>query len=565
MNNKNNDWFLHHSYAHVVFANINRGAGMSRSNPAILFGFFVAVIVAMCGSALLKGGLFISAHEGDTYHLLDILLRMTEGQQPHIDFMTPIGAFAFAPIVLFMKFGYGVGTAIVLAQTLVALIFLPAIWWAAFSRMTGVMPYLFGLIVLVLVTALVHGNSQSGISVSMHYNRWSWGTAFVAITLAVLPNEGKARPVADGLVIGLAMSALLMLKITYFAAFLVPIGVAMALRGNFRAIVVAAVSGAGVAVLISFVAGIGFWPAYLADLLTVLASDIRPNPGEDIGAVVGAPAYLAGSLALLMGVVLLRQAGEGVAGLVLLLLVPGFFYVTYQNFGNDPQWLMLLGILLFALQPGEGQRNSFGWDMRNAAHATGIVAFALAAPSFLNLAYSPFKHMKIDVVQYTPLLPNSVQHDDLQGHVYRTIRAKAQVPMDGVGASSSTFAGPGNDETVTVFQGETLPQCELQSGMTRWFQVISDDLESQGFARGKRVFAADVLSSHWLFGSLLPLEQGAPWYYGGLAGFDSADYLLVPICPVLQKVREMVLNDIAATGSELTEIRRTPLFILFSQ
>ena len=85
---------------------------MSRPNPTILFGFFVAVIVAMCGVSLLKGGVYISKHEGDTLHMLQIVFRMAEGQWPHIDFMTPIGALAASPIALFVKLGFGVGNGV---------------------------------------------------------------------------------------------------------------------------------------------------------------------------------------------------------------------------------------------------------------------------------------------------------------------------------------------------------------------------------------------------------------------------------------------------------------------
>ena len=42
------------------------------------------------------------------------------------------------------------------------------------------------------------------------------------------------------------------------------------------------------------------------------------------------------SLAIIAAVIFLRQAGRQVEGLALLVLMPGCFYVAYQNFGNDP-------------------------------------------------------------------------------------------------------------------------------------------------------------------------------------------------------------------------------------
>ncbi|MFV2037579.1 MAG: hypothetical protein ACC646_08305, partial [Paracoccaceae bacterium] len=517
----------------------------------------MALIVVICGAALLKGGLYLGKHEGDTLHLLQIVLRMADGQWPHLDFMTPIGLMAFAPIALFVKLGYGAGTSIMLAQTLVAIAFLPAVWWVAFSRMRGFLPYIFGLIIFVLIGALVHGEAQRAVSISMHYNRWAWAASFVAIAAAVIPNRGTPRPLADGLVIGLAMSLLLLIKITYFAAFALPVLIAMLLRGNFRAILVAAVSGLAVAGVITSLAGPQYWQAYLGDILAVARSDIRPNPSEPFGAVVGAPAYLGASLVLIGGVILLRQAREAVAGLVLLLLMPAFFYVTYQNFANDPQWLLLLGVLLIAFVPQSELKNGLGWDMRTALRVTAAIALAMAAPSFFNLAYSPFRQLNIDTSKYTPLLPRSERSVDLFASKLRAMRTDIALPMPIAGTGLEAYEDMVERPEPTVFQGETLAQCELSLGMSAWFDAVVRDLEDAGFAGDKRIFAADLLSGYWLFGDFKPLPGGAPWYYGGLPGIGAADYVLVPLCPIIPEVRRLILDEIQARGITLTEVRRT--------
>ncbi len=79
------------------------------------------------------------------------------------------------------------------------------------------------------------------------------------------------------------------------------------------------------------------------------------------------------------------------------------------------------------------------------------------------------------------------------------------------------------------------------------------------------MFGADVFSSHWLCGALEPMDQGAAWYYGGLPGFEDADYLLVPLCPVVQDVQRQILETIEERGDAIsvTEIRRTELYILY--
>ncbi len=536
---------------------------MGRANPTVLFGFFVAVIVAICGASLAKGGFYLGKHEGDTLHMMQIVLRLADGQWPHKDFMTPIGVMAFAPFALFVKLGSGIGTSIMMGQAIVSAVFLPAVWWVAHSRLRGVTPYLFGLFIFVLIGALVHGEAQRSVSISMHYNRWAWAASFLAIVTAVVVPSNPRRPIVDGAIVGLSLAFLLLTKMTYFVAFAPPVMLALLLRRAYSTALYAVLAGLLVLAAMTVLAGADYWTAYARDLLSVISSDIRAQPGEPFGAVVGAPAYIGASLALMAGIILLRQSGESVGGMVLLLLAPGFFYVTFQNFANDPQWLLVLAILLLAFVPKRELRNGLGWDMRAAIKITAAVALALAAPSFFNLAYSPFRHLKIDTQSYTQLIPRSRQHSDIFGTKTRVARTDTRTPLKAPGTPLDAYEKLAGREPPTVFKGETLPDCQLEIGLPAWFDSIVVDMETAGLAKGKRLFAADLFSSHWLFGSLEPLKNGAPWYYGGLPGIESADYLLVPLCPVLPRIRGQILEAIEDRGLEFNEIRRTPLYILY--
>ncbi len=536
---------------------------MSRPKPAQLFVFLLGLIAALGGVAVAKGGFYIAKHEGDTLHLLQIVFRMADGEWPHLDFVTPIGIMAFLPIVGFMKAGFGAGNAIIWSQIAVALVLLGPVFWAAFSRFDNALAYLFGLSVMVLTLALVHGEADRLVSISMHYNRWAWAVSYVVIVLAVLPGVRARNDLFDGGIIGLGMGLLLLCKVTYFIAFALPVIAALLLRGAGRALVVSLITGAMALVVLTAFAGVGFWPAYLGDLLTVSGSEVRSQPGAPLKTIIGAPAYLGGSLTLILGVVFLRQAGERVLGLVLLLLVPGFFYVTFQNFGNDPQWLMLLAILLLVPRPETDLANGFGWPLGRALVLSAVAAIALAAPSFLNLAYSTFRHAGINPDDYTPLLAASETHDDIFGRVVRSNRVHGEIALDTTGSGLETRRELAKREDFeTEFQGEVLPECELKLGLIAWFETIVADLEENGFA-GKRILAADVLSSHWLFGDLGRLSGGAPWYYGGLPGIENADYLLVPLCPASLGIRKQMLEAVAQRGTEVSEAHRAPLYILY--
>ncbi|MBT0955952.1 hypothetical protein IV417_01015 [Alphaproteobacteria bacterium KMM 3653] len=535
-----------------------------KTNGVWLAGLLLAVLVAIGALEVAKGGLYIGRHEGDAMHLLEIVFRMADGQWPHLDFMTPIGVLAFAPPAWFVAQGQGIGMAMIYSQLLVAAVLLPALWWAGVSRLPGVLGFVFGLIVIVLATSLVHGESLRSVSISMHYNRWAWAIAFVVIVLGVLPPRGRASAWADGVIIGLGLGALALLKVTYFAAFVVPVGLGLLLRGELRSFLVAVVSGLAVAALMTALAGFAFWAAYLGDMLAVAGSEVRPQPGEPLTAVVAAPAYLGGSLVLIAGVILLRQGARANEGLLLMLLVPGFFYVTYQNFGNDPQWLLLLGVLLLAARPEAGVLNGFGWEMRGAVAIAGAAAFAMTLPSAFNLAFSPFRHMAAEASDYAPILPRSDLHGDLLTSAIRANRVDVRVPLDGLEAGLGEWAGKGDRDALAVLNGEELAACELELGTSAWFDAITQDLMAQGHA-GKRVMAADLFSSFWLFGDFKPLIGGAPWYYGGLPGFESADLLVVPICPVAPDIRRQVLETAEEAGIALRDIHRHPLYILLEK
>lgn len=527
--------------------------------------FLIAVWTVLAAAALAKGGFFLAKHEGDTLHLLQIVFRMADGEWPHLDFMTPIGFFAFAPIVLFVKLGFGIGIAILLSQGLVGLILILPLAWTIANRLQGWVGYLFGAAVLILAMALVHGEVERSVSISMHYNRWAWAVSYIAIVLAVLPPLVKRHDLLDGVVIGACAAFLLLCKITYFAAFAIPILVALILRGAWRAVGGAVVIIGAVGVIITLLAGPAFWSAYLGDLLTVAGSEVRPQPGAGWRTVVGAPAYIGGSLLLFLGVVLLRQAGEDTLGVLLLLLAPAFIYVTFQNFGNDPQWLWVVAILFLAAKPASDLTNGMGWNMARALQFAAVAALAFGAPSFFNLAYSPFRHLAVDRDDYVPMLTAMPGHDDLWLRKVRANRVDGAVALDVPGSGLEDRAALADREpTLTVWQGETLRDCELQMGLIAWFEAIAADLAAHDHPKGAPVFVADLFSSLWLFGDMARLPQGAPWYYGGLPGFEYASFMLVPDCPASQSVRKEILQAVTETGVETTEIARRPLYTLYA-
>ena len=528
---------------------------MERPNAVILVGGLLALFILLAGASVAPGALFVAKHEGDTFHIVDVLMRMAGGERPHLDFVTPIGIAAFAPILLFIKAGFGAGQALVLGQVLVAALAFPAVWWVASSRFSAGWAAGFGAAVLVLLLGLVHGTTEPSVSMSMHYNRWAWAATFLVLATAILPGRGADHPVADGLMLGLGLSLMALTKVTFFAAFALPVVVALVARGALRSLGVAVATGLVVALILTGLMSVEFWMAWIGDLRTVSSSPVRPQPGMGLGEVISAPSHMAGTLVLIFAIMLLRQGDRGLEGVVLLLLAPGFFYVTWQNAENDPQWLMLLGFLLFALVPPRELHNVLGWNVTAGIGYLGMAAIVLAAPSFINMGWSPFRHLNTDRAAYMPMLPGQAAHADLQVAKLRNLDVGAKVPLGVAGAPERVEAASIN--------GEALPLCALGLGMSHWIATMSDQLKESGLARDQQIFTTDVLNVTWLNGAGEPLQGGAPWYYGGLSGFANADLVLVPLCPIAARMRKLMLTEIEHAGAQLTEIDRTDLYILY--
>jgi len=558
---------------------------MERANPFVLIVGLLAMYLVFAGPGWFMTGVYLAKHEGDAVHLLDIVMRMAAGEVPHVDFMTPIGGMAFWPIVWFMGPHTGAGHAFVYAQMAVLAALLPAIFWIGVTRLSTWQALGFGLAVTVLVVAFVHGESEPTLALSMHYNRWAWAVAFVAIAIAILPPRELSIPLIDGALIGIAMALLVLTKVTYVVGFAPAVLVALIGRRDWTALVSAVVVGLATLALFTLPYGLHYWAAYVNDVLSVARSDVRPNPGRSFGLTLSGPAYLGASIVVLLSVVALRRAQQMQAGLILLLLVPGFFYVTYQNFGNDPQWLYLLPVLLFALRPESEHRDASGLEMRHAVTILSVVSMALAAPSFFNLAYSPFRHLSADKSRYSALIPGDRLNSDIYTTTVRAYGVKERWNM--LEKADSPFASfkslfdkaredaeqqaedkdprkqKGLDDPVQIL-GETFPNCDVSDGLMGYFDAVAKELEKAGYA-GKRVLNADIFSTiNWVYGDFPPLEGGAPWSYGSAAGLQNAEYFLVPFCPLHPPTRKLIVDAVLAEPQyTLTYETRTPLFVLY--
>ncbi|MEM6387644.1 MAG: hypothetical protein AAF718_15560 [Pseudomonadota bacterium] len=530
--------------------------------------FLVAGVLALFASGYgalswLAGGLYLDTHEGDTYHLLDILTRMARGDVPHLDFVTPLGALSFWPIHWFMEAGYSAGLAMILAQLAVAAVLWPAVSYAVTTRLTRGPAIYFGLVVLGLVLALSYGTARSGVGISMHYNRWAWAISFIILLLSLVPARGPARPVLDGVLVGILSASLLLLKITYFVT-LVPVAViALAQMHGRRAILFGVIGGGAVVLAVTVLEGFGFWLAYFSDLRLVAGNEIRPFVGQSFDQIVAGPVYIAATLVGLATALVIRSVRADATGLAALLMIPGFFYITYQNFGNDPLWLLIVPVLMLALRPEDGAAQVLRFDARLVANGTALAALVVIFPSLFNVALSPVKHVSFDQARFLPMLPEEQGHQDIFIRRDRAYMMTAQVNRDQEGGAWDAYAAEVRRAPIPEFGGVAFPYCEFMAGSRAILETLGTDLIAANLPRDSRVFTADLLTAYWFFSPVLPPEGSAPWYYGRLTGLENADYVMVPKCAFTTQVRNVILGEMAASRFGFTLVRDNDLMALF--
>ncbi|UYV38487.1 hypothetical protein N4R57_05275 [Rhodobacteraceae bacterium D3-12] len=494
----------------------------------------MAAVAVLAGFAALSGGFWVAKHETDTLHLFDIVLRRAAGEVPHIDYMTPLGVLAFEPFALLHRAGLELGAALVWGQVLVAAVLAPAAWWVAVRRMPMPVAIAFGLMIVLLAAGMVYGGTDTKLSLSMHYNRWAWALAFLALAVVALPAEREA-PLADGCVVGLAMAALAVIKATYFVAFAPAVLVGLVLRGMGRTLGVAALAGLGVLGVLTLSFGGAIWSAYVGDLLAVMGSDVRAAPaGAAWAEVVLSPKYAGSTFLAVATVMMLRRRPEhrGV-WLVLALMLPGALYATYQNFGNDPMWLLFWAVVMFSLPEA-----AVGWGRERVI---GAVAVALILPVALNIAISPARQLVQPKAVFSRMFPDAEGRSDVFAVTARmeTIEGRMALAKEG-------------------------GKCQLAGGAVGWMRAQADALVEAQHGEAK-VFVADLFNALWLFGDVERLRNGAPWVYGGLPGFDEAEVLVVPKCPIDKRLSARMNERIMMqlSGVKLTQDFENDLMVVY--
>ncbi|MBL4806703.1 MAG: hypothetical protein JKY31_05355 [Rhodobacteraceae bacterium] len=519
--------------------------------------FLIALTLLEAALTLLPGRLLITGHEGDLLHMIDAGLRMADGELPHLDFMTPIGILGIAPVAVFLKFGAAAGQAAILANLLVCILLLPATWWLGATRFNGGLRFIFGAMIIVLCTALVHGGGSTSIALSMYYNRWCWAVSLLILVATLLPpTRNHTAKWVDPFIIGLGMATLALTKMTFFVPLAPAIILVLIVQRQFgvlwRSLLIGALAG-GVSVLLL---GVDFMVAYAHDLMAVAADGAgRAYPTNSLVGVLASPKMITATVVLLFSIILFRKAGRYQQGLILMIVAPAFVYITYQNWGNDPKWLYFSILYLLSYLPEAGKRKFLGLPQRQAGIVLVTIAVTAIAPSAMSLIGSTSRSAFADysTAMMIPLEPNLA---DLWMPKDRILVTNGVTPVVNLSPLDDT------NEQVLI-NGSLIPDCHTEGGLIALIYAQTKELEGLSELAGKQVLVADILNVGWLLGDISRVDGAATWYYDDTSGFDSADYFMVPSCPLHQHSRTAMVEKMLESGWALDMRYSSKLMVLY--
>lgn len=470
---------------------------MRRSEYAKVLGVLLLFWLVLALPTLWPQPAVFSSLEQDMLHHLDGAYRIRSGEVPHLAFMTPLGILAFLPTALFL--GLGPGAALLTGQAVFALALTPLIAWVAATRMRKPLALAFGAVLILLLVSVMYGSTRSQFTMALSYNRWSWALFALAAVQAVVPVERKFQAY-DGVVLGAVLSAMVLLKFSFFVAVLPGVALALLAGRRWHSALACAGTGAVVFALYPMWAGWSVWTAYADDLQFMWNLGIHAINVEPVDFLTDYRVLAALALILLM----VPFLSENRAGF--LVLAAGGIWAQFHAWGNDPFYL--LG-LCFAAVP-----------LIRARPVLRVL------PAMLAVLLLPVLFNLLNQLTIYPFV-------DRERFVAAPIEA-AGAPMLLLPRRSQEFTSEtiGQPETIN---GLTVPMCYQKFGYEATAHALALTLDRAGL---QGAIVADLFSNYWMFGPQLPPKQVAIWQYmGGNYGLGQAAYLVVPDCPLDPSIR----------------------------
>lgn len=307
--------------------------------PASFWGATLILFtwVVMLGISRLL--VFESMHSNwDFAILVDGSWRVLQGQHPHDDFSTPLGAFTFIPGAFGMLVSgsqslAGINLGIVLVGTLFTFATFIVLAW----RNGTISGLLFGLVsssYFFTPRTMNHGGDY--LSYTGFYNAWAWaifGFLFVLLMTPFLRNDSNKSSLLTGICTGIGFSTLVFLKFTFAipAVFAILVFIFSMERGKRLQFTMSSLVSAIATSLVGiYLAGGRVFPILRDALIPLIARQSDPlDYGSTLHELVDEsilPALLLFLCSLLL--VLLRQTSLGRTIAVLVLALSAQIIIT---------------------------------------------------------------------------------------------------------------------------------------------------------------------------------------------------------------------------------------------
>lgn len=200
-----------------IHALLRADAKAREHNTLIVTVAMSALAIVLSAILLIPRKTFATRWAEDVFFFVDGAYRLAQGQVPHVDFHTPLGALGFVLPYLGLVISGDYGATMPTALALVLITATPIAIYVLASRLHYHIALLVGFYVLLLIAApLVPGHLPSEITMAMWYNRVCWGVFILLVLLYISPFVASREvQVADGIVAGLLVTFLIYTKITY--------------------------------------------------------------------------------------------------------------------------------------------------------------------------------------------------------------------------------------------------------------------------------------------------------------------------------------------------------------
>lgn len=164
----------------------------------------------------------------------------------------------------------------------------------------------------------------------------------------------------------------------------------------------------------------------------------------------------------------------------------------------------------------------------------GVIVLVFVMLLFVNMVMSLFCYYSINFDKYVSILIEVFGYSDFYGVL---VCFDVMVVLVLLGIFDFMFYNELiEDEDFVVWMGEILVDCLVDMGIFGYFCEVIVDMIVNGVVLGLWVFVVDIFNVYWFFVDLELLMYGVFWYYGGLLGYDSVDYVVILLCVMFEGV-----------------------------